>query len=554
MTASEPAMRPRTGAHALLEALEGRGVRYLFGIPGHGAYPIFDALNDVPAIRPIVGRNEQGNTFSALGYAWASGETAVATSVPAAGLLNAATPLAEATATQERILFLLEHDRVHADVLRSIALHHRIVDDAADIAPAATELLDAIEVGRPGAAVLEVPNRLLNGPAAGPPTAPAARRTPAAVESSAVAEAARFLAAPGRVAIVAGASALAGSSADAIRHIAESLQAPVFTDGLVRGIPPDDHPLALGHTWTPGGPGERYLDGCDALLVVGAPIAAGQNSSTWDNRMVAGLRPPERLSAPARAGRLGRPRPGRAPGSLPPPRPCPDGARRARGRPAAGQDRPAPKDPDLDASRALARTYAQERIPDGLPFLDAFSGALSPDATLLTDSLVAFWLDRLHRVPGPRRLRFPWGTGTLGFGLPAAVGVALARPGAEVVAVMGDGAALYNLQELATLQMYGLKATLVVLNDDSFSAIKHNMQAAFGRSTVWQLVNPDFVALAASFGVRACKVETPDALAAAIVDARGAQGSTLIEVPLEMLPPSALFDFRFGAPPADAPK
>ena len=188
------------------------------------------------------------------------------------------------------------------------------------------------------------------------------------------------------------------------------------------------------------------------------------------------------------------------------------------------QGRAAPDAPELEASRALARTYAEERIPDGLPFLDALSAALSPDATLLTDSLVAFWLDRLHRVPGPRRLRFPWGTGTLGFGLPAAVGVALARPGAEVVAVMGDGAALYNLQELATLQMYGLKATLVVLNDDSFSAIKHNMQAAFGRSTVWQLVNPDFVALAASFGVRACKVETPDALAAAIAAPRGGAG------------------------------
>jgi acetolactate synthase-1/2/3 large subunit len=437
-------------------------------------------------------------------------------------------------------------------VLRSIALHHRIVDDAADIAPAATELLDAIEVGRPGAAALEVPNRLLNGPAAGPPTAPAARRTPGAVDPLAIAEAARFLAASGRVAIVAGASALTGLSAEAIRRIAESLQAPVFTDGLIRGIPPDRHPLALGHTWTPGGPAEHYLDGCDALLIVGAPIAAGQNSSTWDNRMVAGLRAPERLSQQLvlvdwdDRDHAGLPARCRLRGHVPT-------VLGALADALPSQDRLAPGSPELEASRALARTYAEARIPDGLPFLDALSAALSPDATLLTDSLVAFWLDRLHRVPGPRRMRFPWGTGTLGFGLPAAVGVALARPGAEVVAVMGDGAALYNLQELATLQMYGLKATLVVLNDDSFSAIKHNMQAAFGRSTVWQLVNPDFVALAASFGVRACKVETPDALAAAIASAREAQGSTLIEVPLEMWPPSALFDFKFGAPPADVP-
>ena len=256
MTASEPAMRPRTGAHALLEALEGRGVRYLFGIPGHGAYPIFDALNDVPAIRPIVGRNEQGNTFSALGYAWASGETAVATSVPAAGLLNAATPLAEATATQERILFLLEHDRVHADVLRSIALHHRIVDDAADIAPAATDLLDAIEVGTAGRRGARGPEPPAQRPGrrsadrgplrAGRRRPPIRRRSPRRPDPSLHPAASRSWPVPRRS---------AAHRRTPSGRIAEALQAPVFTDGLVRGIPPDDHPLAMGHTWTPGGPG-----------------------------------------------------------------------------------------------------------------------------------------------------------------------------------------------------------------------------------------------------------------------------------------------------------
>ncbi|MBM4407717.1 MAG: thiamine pyrophosphate-binding protein, partial [Chloroflexi bacterium] len=291
----QPAIATRTGAHALLAALESRGVRHLFGIPGHGAYPIFDALNDVPSIRPIVGRNEQGNTFSALGFAWATGGTAVATSVPAAGLTNAATPLAEATAAQDRLLFLLEHDRVHADVLRSVARYHRVVEDAREIGPAALDLLDILESGRPGTAVLEIPNRLLNGPADEPPDrSPAA--TPDDVDASVIAEVASFLAGAGTVAIVAGASALAANPASVVPTIAEALGAPVFTDGLTRGIPPDDHPLAMGHSWTPGGPAERFLDGCDAILVIGAPIAAGQNSSTWDNRMVVGLRPPERLA------------------------------------------------------------------------------------------------------------------------------------------------------------------------------------------------------------------------------------------------------------------
>src|SRR5688572_3007250 len=90
-----PTVRARTGAHLLLTALQARGTRYLFGVPGHGAYPIYDALSDLPSLTPVVGRHEQSSLFSALGYAWASGRVAVATSVPEAGLTNAATGLLE---------------------------------------------------------------------------------------------------------------------------------------------------------------------------------------------------------------------------------------------------------------------------------------------------------------------------------------------------------------------------------------------------------------------------------------------------------------------------
>src|SRR2546423_11785980 len=100
--------REMTGAHALVGALELHGVDTLFGVPGHGAYPIYDALNDFPSVRPFVGRNEQGATFAAEGYARATGRVAVATSVPKAGLTNAATGLWEATDQPSRMLFLLE--------------------------------------------------------------------------------------------------------------------------------------------------------------------------------------------------------------------------------------------------------------------------------------------------------------------------------------------------------------------------------------------------------------------------------------------------------------
>src|ERR1041385_3417561 len=83
--------REMTGAQALVAALELNGVDTLFGVPAHGAYPIYDALNDFPSVKPFVGRNEQGATFAADGYSRATGRVAVATSVPKAGLTNAAT-------------------------------------------------------------------------------------------------------------------------------------------------------------------------------------------------------------------------------------------------------------------------------------------------------------------------------------------------------------------------------------------------------------------------------------------------------------------------------
>jgi acetolactate synthase-1/2/3 large subunit len=138
-----------TGAHLLLRCLEAHGIRHLFGVPGHGAYPIYDALHDVPAIEPIVGRDEQGVTFAAVGYAWASGDVAVATSVPAAGLANASTPLLEATWSQDRVLFVLEEDPVHAGIAASVARYHEIVRRHEDIEPVVRELFARLRSGRP---------------------------------------------------------------------------------------------------------------------------------------------------------------------------------------------------------------------------------------------------------------------------------------------------------------------------------------------------------------------------------------------------------------------
>jgi acetolactate synthase-1/2/3 large subunit len=155
--------------------------------------------------------------------------------------------------------------------------------------------------------------------------------------------------------------------------------------------------------------------------------------------------------------------------------------------------------------------------------------------------MVGLWVDRLVPALAPCSVRFPFGTGTLGFGIPAAVGAKLAHPDREVVVVAGDGAFLYNPQELATLLLYGQKVTLVVANDNCYGAIKHNMTETFGRAIAYELKNPDFVRLAEAFGMRGIRLAAPDDLAPALSAAIHGSGSTLIEVPLELRPPRQFY-------------
>ncbi len=226
----------RNGARALVDALEERGVNYLFGVPGHGAYPIYGALNSVPGIQPIIGRNEQGAAFIADGWAWTTNRVAICTSVPAAGLTNSATGLLEATLHEERMLFLLEHEPGHRDVLRSVVRYYGRADRGEDVQPAFHRLMDQLETERPAAAALEVPTEVLNAPverAGRRPTRP----SPELPEPRMLDEAANLLSRAERVAIVAGRPVVsAGAEGDLLR-LAERLQRTIRSRSAAPGAP-----------------------------------------------------------------------------------------------------------------------------------------------------------------------------------------------------------------------------------------------------------------------------------------------------------------------------
>src|SRR5215213_6879790 len=148
-----------TGASAVVAALEERGVEYLFGVPGHGAYPIYGALTRGSSVKPIVGRNEQGISFVADAWSWVTNKVAVCTTVPECGFTNSSTGVWQATEDGERVLYILEYDPMHRDVANATAVHYAQANSAEEIRPAFNRLMDLLETGRPGR-----PGRCASGP------------------------------------------------------------------------------------------------------------------------------------------------------------------------------------------------------------------------------------------------------------------------------------------------------------------------------------------------------------------------------------------------------
>jgi acetolactate synthase-1/2/3 large subunit len=514
------------GASAVVAAHEDRGVDYLFGVPGHGAYPIYGALAQGSSVKPLIGRNEQGASFIADAWSWVTNQVAVATSVPECGFTNSSTGVWQATEDGERVLFLLEYDPMHEGVARSVALHYDRAERAEDIRPTFHRLMDLLETGRPGGAVLEIPQRVLVGPAERSGERPA-RPKHAAVDARTLDEAASLLAKAERPVIVAGRPVVAAGAEAALRQLAEKLQAPVFADRNAKGALAEDHPLALGFTWSPTSVAEDLLRDADVVLCIGtrehaatgtrSPEQLGQQliHLDWDTAQQ-GQGQPARLEL---AGHVGDA--------------LSDLAElvKERTQPAFPAER-------LDAVREGPWRYAEGRIPWGLGFFRELQEALPKDVLFFTDSLVGLWIFRLLKAYQGRSYRFGWGngSGTLGYGFPGGIGAKLAEPNREVVCIAGDGAALYNPQELATMQLYGLKVTYIVCNDNCFGAVRDNLIENFGAPIGHELVNPDFVKLAEAHGMRGVRVDTPEGIGTALRDALAGDRSTLIEVPLELRP------------------
>jgi thiamine pyrophosphate-dependent acetolactate synthase large subunit-like protein len=519
---------------AVVGVLQAASVRTVFGIPGIHTLGLYDALAGTPSIRHILTRHEQGAAFAADGYARVLGVPGVCSTTTGPGTFNTLAAVAEAWSDSSPVVVLAGQIDAALD-----GLGHGVLHETPDqgrsfealtaftgrprttgaIPAAVGEALRCSMTGRRRPAYVELPTDLLLQPYDG--DVPGVEFPgPVVPDPAAVVDAAKVLSGASRVVIMPGAGVHRARASAELRRLAIRLDAPVITQITGAGAIPADDPLWAG-VLNPGREECRaLLEAADVVLVVGCRLDDVQ-TARWtlplgtvvqidvdpaaigrSYPVAAGIVGDARLALEGLLAELGD-GPGTAASA--------DGSGRAR----------------ATREGTLTGVSADERkVRDA--FLAA-RAALPRDAILTHDAArLNSWTGYIWPVYEPDGSMFPWGSATLGFALGAANGAAVAAPGRRVVASCGDGGFLFTAMELATAVAHELDVTVFIHDDSAFGSIADYQVMRHGRAFATDLVNPDLVAFARSFGVPAERVEDVSDLPAAMARATADPGPSVV--------------------------
>jgi acetolactate synthase-1/2/3 large subunit len=313
----------------------------------------------------------------------------------------------------------------------------------------------------------------------------------------------------------------AGATA-ALAALAEALGAPVATTCNGKGSLPDDHPLAIGFAVFGPSPLVDLYQRADVVLAVGTDFDE-VTTGAWRLPSARGL-----VQVDIEPAQIGR--------NYPVDIGLVGDAKAVLWQLVEAVDKPEDSTQKDWAGKVLAvrrRLHEAAAGCDGLQLVEALRSALGRRGITTGDAACVGAWQLLHQpVYEPRSFLFPLGFGTLGFGLPAALGAQAAFPKRRVICLCGDGGLLFTIQELATAVQHDLDVVTVVVNDHAFGAIRRQQEAHYGgRIFAADLVNPDYVRLAEAFGAFGARIGCIDELPAAL-DAAFASGKpALVEVP-----------------------
>jgi acetolactate synthase-1/2/3 large subunit len=527
-----------TGGEAMVRAAVANGIDTIFGLPGAQIYPLFDAIHQSPDVKAIISRHEQGAAYMAFGYASATGRPGAFAVVPGPGVLNATAALCTAAGCNKPVLCLtgqimsefLGVGRGHlhelADqrgTLASIIKWADHIDDPANTSQQMNEAFHQMLSGRPGPASLDMCWDTMAKPheieiLAGNQSVP----TPT-IDDDAINAAADLVAGAKNIMIMCGSGAQHAS--EEIRELAKTLGASVTAFRSGRGVVSEDS------VWGVSSAAAQLLwDDTDLLIGIGSRLE--MQYMRWLSMSEYHDRPPEggakliRIDVDPQEMQRLKPDVAVVADSK-------EGTLKlldkvvTRGFNAGDMDR-------IAAAKATARKSIVEIQPQ-MDYLDTIREVLPRDGFFVEELCqVGFTSYYGFDVYEPRTYVTPGFQGTLGFGFPTAIGVKAAMPDKAVVSITGDGGFMFGMPELASAVQQNIGLVTVVFNNNAFGNVRRDQQERFNAHLIGaDLVNPDFVQLAESFGAAGYRVNSPAELKPVLAKAIDDDKPAIIDVTVE---------------------
>ncbi|MFE7543237.1 thiamine pyrophosphate-binding protein [Streptomyces platensis] len=571
----------RNGGDLVVESLAALGAGTVFGLPGQHALGVFDALRR-SALRYVGLRVENNAGFAADAYARATHGVAPLLVSTGPGALMTLAALQEAAAGSAAVLAIGSqvplagigggrHGYLHelADQsasFRGVVKSVHTVRTASQIPSAVAAAWESALSAPHGPVWLEIPQDVLLAEVDIPPVTQL-DATPRELlpRPELIAAAASRLTRARRPVILAGGGVVRAGAEAELLALAEQLRAPVATTFGGKGAFPWEHPLSL-RSWMEDRHTTTFLEDADTLLVVGSGL--GELSSNYhtfrplgqvvqieadlgkleSNHAGLGIHADARAALAALVKAVGEDNEAMAARADHGPRDtgsAEKGGAVGPDDPAPATDPPGPPTPEAAVSALLARVHdriAGQQLDLEQRILASVRDALPDGAVSCWDmTILAYWAWSAFDPRRTNALHSAQGAGGLGYGYPAALGVAVADPARPVLAVSGDGGAMYSIAELATARQYDLPVTWLIVDDGGYGILREYMTDAFGAATATELTRPDFVALAASFGVPAVRT-SPERLRTDLAAALAAPGPSVVVLParLRMFAPTHL--------------
>ncbi|MET7800999.1 thiamine pyrophosphate-binding protein [Streptomyces decoyicus] len=567
-TTPTPTQHRRNGGDLVVESLAALGADTVFGLPGQHALGVFDALRR-SALRYVGLRVENNAGFAADAYARTTHGVAPLLVSTGPGALMTLAALQEAAAGSAAVLAIGSqvplagvgggrHGYLHeltdqSASFRGVVKSVHTARTASQIPSAVAAAWESALSTPHGPVWLEIPQDVLLAEADVPPVAGLdARPRELLPRPELIAAAADRLTQARRPVILAGGGVVRAGAEAELLALAEQLRAPVATTFGGKGAFPWEHPLSL-QSWMEDRCTTAFLEDADTLLVVGSGL--GELSSNYhtfrplgrvvqieadlgkleSNHAALGIHADARAALAALVKEVGEREAGLTEGDDAPGSEAAGTAGAAGAAGTAGPgDAPSPEAAVSDLLARVRDRIAGQHLDLEQQVLSSVRDALPDGAVSCWDmTILAYWAWSAFDPRRTNALHSAQGAGGLGYGFPAALGVAVADPARPVLAVSGDGGAMYSIAELATARQYDLPVTWLIVDDGGYGILREYMTDAFGAATATELTRPDFVALAESFGVPALRT-TPERLRTDLAAALAAPGPSVVVLPVHL--------------------